>query len=341
MWVYICRVARMEATGDNVALSVYVQYNRYEHSRVEGQVRVARILALANQKGGVGKTTSTVNLSAYLAARGFRTLLIDIDPQGNATSSLGVDKAACSYAIYDALLDGTPLPEVIVPSGQERLALVPSTSVLLGSETEAALTSVDQREHRLVDALRSLPDDAYDLVLIDCPPSLGLLTLNALVAAEGVIIPIQCEFLALEGLVQLSNNIQLVKRTFNAQLDILGVLLTMYDARTRLSAQVAEEVRRFFPNRLFASTIPRGIHLAEAPSYGQSILAYDPASRGALAYAAAADETIVRLGLAAPLLPAPVAAPSSEAGVTTEGGLVSRVASRLARPFRGGISVAD
>jgi chromosome partitioning protein len=308
---------------------------------VEGQVRVARILALANQKGGVGKTTSTVNLSAYLAARGFRTLLIDIDPQGNATSSLGVDKAACSYAIYDALLDGTPLPEVIVPSGQERLALVPSTSVLLGSETEAALTSVDQREHRLVDALRSLPDDAYDLVLIDCPPSLGLLTLNALVAAEGVIIPIQCEFLALEGLVQLSNNIQLVKRTFNAQLDILGVLLTMYDARTRLSAQVAEEVRRFFPNRLFASTIPRGIHLAEAPSYGQSILAYDPASRGALAYAAAADETIARLGLAAPLLPAPVAAPSSEAGVTTEGGLVSRVASRLARPFRGGTSVAD
>jgi chromosome partitioning protein len=298
---------------------------------------VARILALANQKGGVGKTTSTVNLSAYLAARGFRTLLIDIDPQGNATSSLGVDKTACSYAIYDALLDGSPLAQMIVPSGHERLSLVPSTSVLLGSETEAALTNVDQREHRLVDALKSLPDDSYDLILIDCPPSLGLLTLNALVAAEGVIIPIQCEFLALEGLVQLSNNIQLVKRTFNARLEILGVLLTMYDARTRLSAQVAEEVRRFFPNRLFASTIPRGIHLAEAPSYGQSILAYDPASRGALAYAAAADETISRLGL----IPPPLPIPETEVNATAENGLVSRVAARLTRPFRGGASVAD
>ena len=298
---------------------------------------MARILALANQKGGVGKTTSTVNLSAYLAARGFRILLIDIDPQGNATSSLGIDKAACPYAIYDALLDGTPLAQMIVPSGQERLSLVPSTSVLLGSETEAALTNVDQREHRLVDALKSLPEDSFDLILIDCPPSLGLLTLNALVAAEGVIIPIQCEFLALEGLVQLSNNIQLVKRTFNARLEILGVLLTMYDARTRLSAQVAEEVRRFFPNRLFASTIPRGIHLAEAPSYGQSILAYDPASRGALAYAAAADETITRLRLTPPPLPIP----EPEVSATAENGLVSRVAARLARPFRGGASVAD
>jgi len=293
---------------------------------------VTRILALANQKGGVGKTTSTVNLSAYLAARGFRTLLVDIDPQGNATSSLGIDKDACQYAIYDALLDRTPLPEVIVPTAQERLSLVPSTSVLLGSETEAALTNIDQREHRLIDALNSIPANTYDIALIDCPPSLGLLTLNALVAAEGVVIPIQCEFLALEGLAQLSNNIQLVKRTFNARLDILGVLLTMYDARTRLSAQVAEEVRRFFPNRLFASTIPRGIHLAEAPSYGQSILAYDPASRGALAYAAAADELIRRLGLEAPL-------PTPSMSTETDG-LMSRVTARLARPFRGGASVA-
>jgi len=293
---------------------------------------VTRVLALANQKGGVGKTTSTVNLSAFLAARGFRTLLIDIDPQGNATSSLGIDKDACQYAIYDALLDRTPLPDVIVPTTQERLSLVPSTSVLLGSETEAALTNVDQREHRLTDALGSIPANTYDIALIDCPPSLGLLTLNALVAAEGVLIPIQCEFLALEGLAQLSNNIQLVKRTFNARLDILGVLLTMYDARTRLSAQVAEEVRRFFPNRLFASTIPRGIHLAEAPSYGQSILAYDPASRGALAYSAAADELIRRLGLEAPL-------PTPSVGGEPDG-LVSRMTARLARPFRGGASVA-
>jgi chromosome partitioning protein len=294
---------------------------------------VARILALANQKGGVGKTTTAVNLSAYLAARGFRTLLIDIDPQGNATSSLGVDKEACAHAVYDALLDGTPLAETIVPTGQERLALVPSTSVLLGAETEAALTGAERREHRLADALAALPDDAYDLALIDCPPSLGLLTLNALVAAEGVVIPIQCEFLALEGLVQLSNNIGLVKRTFNNRLDILGVLLTMYDARTRLSAQVADEVRRFFPNRLFAATIPRGIHLAEAPSYGQSILAYDPASRGAQAYAAAADELIARLGLTAPL---PAGAGANGHGADEGGNLVSRVAARLARPFRGG-----
>jgi chromosome partitioning protein len=296
---------------------------------------VARILALANQKGGVGKTTTAVNLSAYLAARGFRTLLIDIDPQGNATSSLGIDKESCAYAVYDALLDDTPLAETIVPTGQERLALVPSTSVLLGSETEAALTGAERREHRLADALAALPPDAYDLALIDCPPSLGLLTLNALVAAEGVVIPIQCEFLALEGLVQLSNNIGLVKRTFNNRLDILGVLLTMYDARTRLSAQVADEVRRFFPNRLFAATIPRGIHLAEAPSYGQSILAYDPASRGAQAYAAAADELIARLGLTAPL---PAAVGANGHGVDGDDSLVSRVKARLTQPFRRGAS---
>src|SRR5919112_1659829 len=183
---------------------------------------MVRVLAVANQKGGVGKTTTTVNLSAYLALRGFRTLLIDLDPQGNATSSLGIDKESCQFAIYDALLQETPLAEIVVPTGQERLAIVPSTSVLLGSETEAALTSVEGREHRLVAALRELDPHAYDLILIHCPPSLGLLTLNALVAAEGVIIPIQCEFLALEGLAQLSNNIQLVKRTFNARLDILG-----------------------------------------------------------------------------------------------------------------------
>jgi chromosome partitioning protein len=187
-----------------------------------------------------------------------------------------------------------------VPTSHDNLALVPSTSVLLGSETEAALTQAERRERRLAEAIAGLPTDACDLILIDCPPSLGLLTLNSLVAAEGVVIPIQCEFLALEGLVQLSNNIQLVKRGFNDRLDVLGVLLTMYDARTRLSAQVADEVRRFFPNRLFAATIPRGIHLAEAPSYGQSILAYDPNSRGAHAYAAAADELIARLGLIAP-----------------------------------------
>lgn len=256
---------------------------------------MAQVIALANQKGGVGKTTSAVNLSAYLAASGFRTLLIDIDPQGNATSSLGIDKESCDLSIYDVLVEPRPLADAIVPTSHGRLALVPSTSVLLGSETEAAMTNLSGREQRVAEALDTLPADAYDLVLIDCPPSLGLLTLNALTAADGVVIPIQCEFLALEGLMQLSNSIYLVKRTFNQRLDIVGVLMTMYDARTRLSAQVVEEVRRFFPNRIFGTVIPRGIHLAEAPSYGQSILGYEPLSRGALAYRAATAELVARL----------------------------------------------
>ncbi len=282
---------------------------------------MARVVALANQKGGVGKTTTAVNLSAFLAAGGFRTLLIDIDPQGNATSSLGIDKEGCDLSVYDVLIDRTPLADAVVQTGQERLAIVPSTSVLLGSETEAALASADGRERRLADALGALAPDAYDLVLIDCPPSLGLLTLNALSAAEGVVIPIQCEFLALEGLMQLANSIYLVKRTFNGGLDIIGVLMTMFDGRTRLSTQVVEEVRRFFPNRLFASVIPRGVHLAEAPSYGQSILAYDPASRGAAAYRAAAYELVARLGLTAPGAPGEAqAAPSGPHALVEAGG---------------------
>lgn len=292
----------------------------YDSLAPHGGGRVTRVIALANQKGGVGKTTSAVNLSAFLAAGGYRTLLIDIDPQGNTTSSLGLDKEACDSSIYDVLLGDARLADIIVPAGQERLALAPSTSVLLGSETEAALTNAAGREQRLADALDTLPDDAYDLVLIDCPPSLGLLTLNALTAANGVVIPIQCEFLALEGLMQLSNSIYLVKRTFNTRLDIVGVLMTMFDARTRLSTQVVEEVRRFFPNRIFNTIVPRGIHLAEAPSYGQSILAYDPASRGARAYRAAADELVARLGLRPLALPAlqPLESPTA----TTEADLL-------------------
>lgn len=265
---------------------------------------MAHILALANQKGGVGKTTTAVNLSAYLAARGFRTLLVDIDPQGNATSSLGIDKASCPISTFHVLHDEVPLTEAIVPTGQERLWLSPSTSVLLGAETEAVLADLERRERLLATALAGLPADTYDFVLIDCPPSLGTLNLNALVAAEGVIIPIQCEFLALEGLAQLANNIQLVRRSYNPRLEITGVLLTMYDPRTRLAAQVAEEVRRYFPNRLFRTPIPRGVHLAEAPSYGQTILQYDANSRGAITYGAVTDELIERLGLTAPI-PAP------------------------------------
>lgn len=257
---------------------------------------VVRVLALANQKGGVGKTTTAVNIGAYLAAAGQRLILIDIDPQGNATSSLGIEKDAVEHSIYDVLLHALPLTQAIIPAGTADFWLVPSTSVLRGSETELGLTALSGREQRLADAIDTLPPDTYDLILIDCPPSLGLLTLNALTAATDVLIPIQCEFLALEGLMQLANSIYLVKRTFNRRLEILGVLMTMYDARTRLSAQVVEEVRRFFPNRIFDTVIPRGIHLAEAPSYGQTILEYEPSSRGAQAYAAATRELLARLG---------------------------------------------
>lgn len=256
---------------------------------------VVRVLALANQKGGVGKTTTAVNMSAYLAALGQRLLLIDIDPQGNATSSLGVDKEAVSHSIYDVLVHALPLADAVLPAGAAGFELVPSTSVLRGSETELLLAALSGREQRLADAIDTLPDDAYDLILIDCPPSLGLLTINALTAATDVVIPIQCEFLALEGLMQLANSIYVVKRTFNRRLEILGVLMTMYDARTRLSAQVVDEVRRFFPNRIFNVVIPRGVHLAEAPSFGQSIRQYEPLSRGAQAYEAAAVELLARL----------------------------------------------
>lgn len=273
---------------------------------------VARVLALANQKGGVGKTTSAVNLGACLAAIGLRVLLVDIDPQGNATSSLGIDKETRDLAIYDVLSGDAPLADAVAPTRQDSLWLVPSTSVLLGSETEAALHALPGRERRLADALAALPADRFDLIVVDCPPSLGPLTLNALVAADGVLIPIQCEFLALEGLMQLANSIYLVKRSSNPRLEILGVLMTMYDARTRLAAQVVEEVRRFFPNRTFQTVIPRGVHLAEAPSYGQSVLEYDPTSRGALAYRAVAYELLARLGLQAPRRDADGARPASE-----------------------------
>jgi chromosome partitioning protein len=252
---------------------------------------VARVEAVANQKGGVGKTTTTVNLGACLAAAGRRVLLIDLDPQGNATSSLGLDKRSQAASTYHALLHAAPLPELIVPAGRERLALVPSTTHLAAAEVE--LVELPGRERRLASALDAVRDD-YDLILIDCPPSLGLLTVNALAAADGVLVPIQCEFLALEGLMQLTQSIDLVRRTLNPRLDITGVVMTMYDGRLRLSAQVVEEVRRYFPTRLFQTLIPRSIRLSEAPSYGQPIREYDPGSRGAEAYAALMDEYVRR-----------------------------------------------
>jgi chromosome partitioning protein len=252
------------------------------------------IVAFANQKGGVGKTTTAVNAAVSLAQRGYRVLLIDADPQGNATSSLGIDKLAVARSLYDVLIDGLPLGEAIRTTDRSGLDLVASTPTLAGAEVE--LVDTEGRESRLRQALAGLLPH-YDVVLIDCPPSLGLLTVNALTAARSVVVPIQCEFLALEGLGQLMTTVDLVKRGLNPPLDVTGVLMTMFDARTRLSAHVVAEVRRYFPHRMFNVVVPRSVRLAEAPSYGQAIVEYDPSSRGAEAYEAFVSELTARLHL--------------------------------------------
>jgi chromosome partitioning protein len=258
---------------------------------------VAAIVALANQKGGVGKTTTAVNAAVSLAHLGHRVLLLDIDPQGNATSSLGIEKSSLRHTTYDVLVNDVPVRQAIVASDRPGLDIIASTPTLAGAEIE--LVDAPQRERRLAQALAAVAD-RYDVVLIDCPPSLGLLTVNALTAARHVIIPIQCEFLALEGVGQLVTTVDLVRRGLNPTLDVLGVLMTMYDARTRLSAHVVDEVRRYFPDRIFETVVPRSIRLAEAPSYGQAILEYDAASRGARSYEAFVGELIGRLGLPMP-----------------------------------------
>jgi chromosome partitioning protein len=252
----------------------------------------ARIFAVANQKGGVGKTTTAVSLAAVIAAKGKRVLLVDADPQGNASSSLGMDKATMQTTLYDVLLNEAPAAEVSRPTHIPNLTLLPSTNALAGAEIE--LVDLPHRETYLRTALHAVAD-RYDLIIIDCPPSLGLLTVNALTAADGVLIPIQCEFLALEGLLQLVQTVDRVKRTLNPQLDVTGVIMTMYDARTRLAPQVVAEVRRFFPTRIFRSVVPRTVRLAEAPSYGQAITEYDASGRGAQAYRDLADEFLERL----------------------------------------------
>lgn len=253
---------------------------------------MSRIYALANQKGGVGKTTTAVNLSAYLGAAGCRTLLVDADPQANATSSLGIDSGSLERSIYDALIGRVPLAEVILQTRHAGFDLVPSAPALAGAEVE--MVPMLAREHLLRKALEPVAP-SYDFVLIDCPPSLGLLTINALTAARnGVIVPIQCEYLALEGLGRLWQTIQLVRENLNPHLFIGGMVLTMYDPRTNLSAQVVEEVRKHFPQQTFRTIIPRSVRLSEAPSYGQTILAYAPNSAGAAAYAALAQEFLAR-----------------------------------------------
>ncbi len=251
-----------------------------------------RIIAVANQKGGVGKTTSTVNIAAELVARGQRVLVIDLDPQGNATTSLGINKKALKATVYDVLLGNAPTEIVLNTTGREQLQLLPATVELAGAEVE--LVDEHRREHRLRDALAPIAP-SFDTIIIDCPPSLGLLTLNALCAAHGVIIPLQCEYLALEGLAQLKNTIDLVRTSLNPDLTILGVVMTMYDGRTNLAQQVVAEVRQYFPQRIFNTLVPRSIRLSEAPSHGQTIREYDPASKGAMAYSMLVDELSRRL----------------------------------------------
>jgi chromosome partitioning protein len=249
---------------------------------------------MANQKGGVGKTTTSVNASVELARHGIRVLLVDLDPQGNTTSSLGIDKSTLDHTIYDVILGDTPAATAILPAIRPHLDLLPTTADLAAAEVD--LVEIFHRERQLKRALAQVAS-RYDIVIIDCPPSLGLLTVNALTAATGVIIPIQSEFLALEGVSQLITTIDLIKRQLNPALDLIGVLITMYDSRTNLSNSVVDEVRRFFPDRIFETLVPRSVRLAEAPSYGQSIVEYDPSSRGSKAYAEFAAELIERLGL--------------------------------------------
>jgi chromosome partitioning protein len=250
---------------------------------------VRRVIAIVNQKGGVGKSTTAVNLGACLALAGTRTLVIDLDPQANSTSGFGVPRDRRTGSIYDLLLDGQSLSEYIIESGIPDLQLIPSTIGLAGAEVE--LAAAVGRETRLRHALATAE---IPVILIDCPPSLGLLTINALTAASEALIPIQCEYYALEGLTHLLQSIELVRRHLNARLEIMGVLLTMYDPRTNLSDQVAAEVRKYFGDRVFDTVIPRSVRLAEAPSHGKPIASYDPGSRGAHAYHALAQEVIVR-----------------------------------------------
>ena len=252
---------------------------------------MVRVTACTNQKGGVGKTTTVINLAAYLALSGTRTLVIDLDPQGNATSGLGVNRRTVERSTYDALVDRAPIGELVVETSMPGLDLVPSAPALSGAEVE--LVGITGREHRLSACLAEL-DGRYERVLIDCPPSLGLLTLNALTAADGVLIPIQTEYYALEGLSQLVNTIRRVREGLNPRLEIDGVLLTMYDARTNLSAQVASEVRRHMNGTVYHTVVPRSVRLSEAPSHGLPIALYDPGSRGADAYRELAGEVVAR-----------------------------------------------
>ena len=250
---------------------------------------VGRVIAIANQKGGVGKTTSSVNLSACLAYIGKKVLLIDIDPQGNATSGVGINKGDVQDCIYDVLIDDVDINKTILQTKVENLFVVPATISLAGAELE--LVSTISREVRLKRSIE-LVKDKFDYIIIDCPPSLGLLTINALTAADSILIPVQCEYYALEGLSQLLSTIRLVQKHLNHDLMIDGVLLTMFDARTNLGIQVIEEVKKYFQDKVYSTIIPRNVRLSEAPSHGEPIIIYDPRSRGAEVYLDLAKEVV-------------------------------------------------
>lgn len=248
---------------------------------------MGKIIAIANQKGGVGKTTTAVNLAAALGAAGKRVLLIDADPQGNSTSGLGVNKRQVQHSIYDLLVEGTELGECTVVTVFQNLSLVPSHMDLAGAELE--LVAMEDRAQRMKKAVWPRRDD-YDYIFIDCPPALGLITVNAFTCADTVLVPIQCEYFALEGLSQLVSTIRSVKRMYNSFIDVEGVLLTMYDGRMNLTIQVAGEVKKYFPGKVYRTCIPRNVRLSEAPSYGEPVIYYDRSSKGAVAYTELAQE---------------------------------------------------
>lgn len=251
---------------------------------------MAKVIAVANQKGGVGKTTTAINLSSCVAYRGKKVLLMDLDPQGNTTTGMGVDKRNMTTSIYDVVINDIDIKNVCIDTSQDTLKLCPTSMKLAGAEVE--LVSLLSRETRLKNAIEDITDE-FDYIFIDCPPSLGLLTINALTASNTVLVPIQCEYYALEGLTQLMDTIRLVQKRLNKELEVEGVVLTMFDARTNLSIEVVEEVKKHFKDKVYGTIIPRNVKLSEAPSYGLPIVLYDVTSKGAQAYLELADEFIL------------------------------------------------
>lgn len=250
---------------------------------------MGKTTAIVNQKGGVGKTTTAVNLAAAIGANGFKVLLVDIDPQGNSTSGMGVDKRELKISVYDVLINGEKASNAILKSDYKNVDILPANMNLAGAELE--LVDIDKRETRLKNALAAVVDN-YDFIFLDCPPSLGLITLNALCSCDTIMVPIQCEYYALEGLSQLMATVRQVKRLYNPHIELEGVVLTMYDGRLNLTQQVVDEVKKFFPKKVYSTVVPRNVRLSEAPSFGQPVMYYDRGSKGSVAYDELADEFI-------------------------------------------------